>query len=172
MSENNNFEEVKRLLKLKRHEVPPPGFFNHFSGDVLDRIRAGETADPQSLIERLQAQTPWLGSWLRVFETRPGVIGGFATSLCLLLLLGAVLADRPDSMPVQPATFAAAQPAADAVTAPALASAMPVVAPAEGTGIAISTNPAALVSFRPVATLFGQPQNPLFQPANFMPASQ
>ena len=172
MSENNNFEAVKGLLKLKRHEAPPPGFFNHFSGDIISRIRAGEAAEPQSLIERLQAQAPGLAGWLRVFETRPGVIGGFATSLCLLLLIGAVLADRPDSVPAESAALAASQPAADADAAPALASAVSVVAPAENSGIAISTNPATLVSLRPVATLFGQPQNPLFQPANFMPASQ
>ena len=34
-----DFSELKRLLKLKRHEVPPPGFFNHFSEEVVARIR-------------------------------------------------------------------------------------------------------------------------------------
>ncbi len=27
----HNFQDLKRLLKLKRHEVPPPGYFNNFS---------------------------------------------------------------------------------------------------------------------------------------------
>ena len=38
----NNFSELKRLLKLKRHEVPPPGYFNDFSAEIIARIRAGE----------------------------------------------------------------------------------------------------------------------------------
>src|ERR1039458_6921149 len=100
MSENNiNFDELKRLLRLKQHEVPPPGYFNNFSGEVVSRIRAGEAGGSQGLVERPHVEAPWLVNLLRIFETKPGVIGGFATSLYLVLLIGVVLAGRPDEGP-------------------------------------------------------------------------
>ncbi len=65
MSENQpNFESLRRLLALKRHETPPPGYFNNFSRQVMARIRAGEAEAPASLSERLFAGMPWLLRWL------------------------------------------------------------------------------------------------------------
>src|ERR1019366_3777998 len=122
---NDNFDELKRLLKLKRHEVPPPGYFNIFSGEVISRIRAGEADGSQGLAERLHIGVPWLVSLLRIFETKPGVIGGFATSLCLVLLIGVVLAERPDEVP----TGVLAASASATESSPDLASIVPVAAP-------------------------------------------
>jgi len=165
----NNFQDLKRLLKLKRHEIPPPGFFNDFSAEVISRIRTGESRANETLAERLQDSAPWLVSFLRMFEAKPGVIGAFATSLCLLLIFGVVLAERPDSAPQNFLTTASSQPATALASSAASVSA---VAPAdfasasEG-GISISTN----ASLQPVATLFGQPNTAsLFQPASFAPA--
>jgi hypothetical protein len=159
---NNNFGELKQLLKLKRHELPPPGYFNSFSGDVIARIRAGEAGGPKSLLERIQGDSSWLMGLLRIFESKPGLIGGVATSLCLLLLLGVVLADRPDSAPSDTGALASSPSAPEA--APALASVVPVAA--GDSGIAVSTNP--VISLQPVASLFSQQQNPLFQAASFL----
>lgn len=160
---NNNFDELKRLLKLKQHEVPPPGYFNNFSGEVVARIRAGEVGGSPSLIELLR-DTSWRESLLRIFQAKPGVIGGVATSLCLLLLVGVVLADRSDETPT--GILANAEPA------PASASALAAVVPAsaDNSGIAVNTNP--VISLQPVATLFSQQQNPLFQSASFAPSGQ
>ena len=163
---NNNFEELKQLLKLKRHEVPPPGYFNNFSGDVISRIRTGEAGGRQSLVERLHENAPWLMDWLRIFESKPGLIGGFATSLCLLLLLGVVLADRPDSVPA--GLLASSQPVPGAASS--LASAVVPLVASDNSGIAVTTNP--VISLQPVATLFSGQQNPLFQSAGFMTSGQ
>ncbi len=165
---NNNFEELKQLLKLKRHEVPPPGYLNNFSGEVISRIRTGERGGPQGLAERLHEDAPWFMDWLRIFESKPGLIGGFATSLCLLLLLGVVLAERPDSVPA--GVLASSQPVPDAAPALASVAVPPVGATSDNSGIAVSTNP--VISLQPVATLFSQQQNPLLQSASFMPSGQ
>ena len=162
----NDFQELKRLLKLKQHEVPPPGYFNHFSGDVMARIRAGESAGPETALERIQSGSPFLATVLRLFEAKPGLIGAMATSLCLLFLIGVVLADRSD----EPTGASGGQlsiqsPSSAPDSSPMLASAP--LEPAES-GIYVSTNPVS--SLQPSASLFGSPQNPLFQPAAFMPA--
>jgi hypothetical protein len=112
MNENEpNFESLRRLLALKRHETPPPGYFNNFSSQVIRRIRAGEAERSASLRERLLAGMPWLHRWLQSLEAKPVFASGFAAVLCMLLVFGAVVAQRPDSVPqtlLQPTTRAAA----------------------------------------------------------------
>ncbi|HEX7570913.1 MAG TPA: hypothetical protein VF492_10450 [Verrucomicrobiae bacterium] len=168
MNQNeNNFEDLKRLLKLKQHEVPPPGYFNDFSGQVVSRIRAGEAGGSRSLIEQLESSAPWVVNFLRIFETRPGVIGGFATSLCLLLVLVVVFAERSEKTSNNLLTIS--EPAAVTESSVASMTAPTLAAASDSSGIVASTNP--VTSLQPVATLFGQPgSGSLFQPAGFAPA--
>ncbi|HXC35269.1 MAG TPA: hypothetical protein VNV43_05300 [Candidatus Acidoferrales bacterium] len=85
MSENEeNFEALRRLLALKRHEVPPPGYFEDFSGRVLGRIRAAEAV----------RELPWLLRLLQAFETKPAYPVAFASALCTLLLFGIVSVEQ------------------------------------------------------------------------------
>ena len=166
MNENeNNFEGVRRLLKLKQHEIPPPGYFPNFSDQVISRIRAGEAGGSQTFTERLESVAPWLVNFLQIFETKPGLIGAVATSLCLLLTIGVVMGERTDnaSKTILPtAEFASAGASSASITAP------PLVVAADSTGIVASTNTAT--SLQPVSTLFGQPNASLFQSASFAPA--
>ena len=94
MNENeNNFESLRRLLALKRHEMPPPGYFENFSSEVTARIRAGEMGGAADVSKPL----PWLFRLLSAFEAKPAFTGAFASALCMLLLFGIVFAERPDS---------------------------------------------------------------------------
>jgi len=164
MNENKHFTELRQLLKLKRYEVPPPGYFNNFSGQVLARIRAGEAGGGQTFADRLQAHAPWLANLLAIVETKPGLIGGLATSLCLLLLIGVVFSETAES----PQKNLIADSVADSQSASVVTSVTAPVAAAapDANGIVASTNP--VVSLEPVATLFGQQnQNLLFQSASF-----
>ena len=174
MNQNDQeFEQVKRLLKLKRHEVPPPGYFNHFSSGVISRIRAGEALRSQSLAERLQNEAGWFRRWLRIFETRPGMVGGFATSLCLLLLLTVVFTEHSEVAPNNLLTISApTAPSQSPIATPASAPLFASTPPAQPSGgIMISTNPEA--SLQPNPMLFGQPASAsLFQTASFAPGGQ
>jgi hypothetical protein len=161
-----NFEDLKQLLKLKRYEIPPPGYFNNFSGQVISAIREERTG---SVASRVNSQTSWLVRFLSIFDSRPGLVGGLATSLMLLLVFGVVLADHSDSdlggqnvfAPQIPQASASAQnsPLASATLASDMAG-----TDSGSTGITVSTNP--LTSLQPATGLFGQP-NPLFENASF-----
>ena len=92
MNENeNNFEALRQLLALKRHEIPPPGYFEGFAGEVNARIRAGEAVKQGGIAKRFAAEAPWLFNFLSIFEAKPAFVGGFASALCLLLLFGICL---------------------------------------------------------------------------------
>jgi hypothetical protein len=170
MSEtNDNFEEVQQLLKIKRHEIPPPGYFNGFSGDVISRIQAGEAGGGETFFERLQSNSAFWASARHIFSIRPGIIGGVATSMCALFLFGVMLLDRSESGQALADTFSAQSAPPGSENGPALmASAAPLEAPAGG--LTVSTNP--ISSLQPVSALFNSPQNPLFEPVNYVPASQ
>jgi hypothetical protein len=156
MNENeNNFESLRRLLTLKRYEIPPPGYFNNFSGTVISRIRAGETSESVG---------DWFSKLLQVFEFKPAFAGAFASGLVVLLVFGIVFAERPDSAP-QPLLEAMTQ---NSGSAPQLATVSSVALPqTDQTGIIASTNP--VLNLQPIASLFGQ-QNPFAQQVSFTPS--
>jgi hypothetical protein len=98
MNENqSNFESLRHLLALKRHEMPPPGYFDGFSRRIIARIRAGEAETQVGLSERLSNQVPWLSKFLQAFEAKPVFAGAYASALCLLLIAGVIFAERPES---------------------------------------------------------------------------
>ena len=89
MSENEqDFDALRRLLALKRHEVPPPGYFEDFSLNVIASIRAGEAA----------ARMPWYLKFLQAFESRPAYPMALASSLCMVLLFGIFTVEQNPSL--------------------------------------------------------------------------
>ncbi|MGH7978618.1 MAG: hypothetical protein ACREE6_04540 [Limisphaerales bacterium] len=93
MSENeNDFEALRRLLALKRYEVPPPGYFDDFSGIVIGRIRAAQAARQAPLLLRL----------LQAFEAKPAYPVAFASALCTLLLFGIVSVEQSPGLVANP----------------------------------------------------------------------
>lgn len=160
MSENeNNFESIRRLLALKRHETPPPGYFNNFSRTVVQGIRENRKADSGRLFSVLHAQAPWLEKLMQVFSARPVFASGFAGALCVLLFMAVINGERPDlTMQAQLPGYVASTASLAALSPAALSSS------ANQPGIVSSTNP--VLSLQAIASPFGQP-SPLVQPVGF-----
>jgi hypothetical protein len=80
--DSEDFEAMRRLLALKRHEQPPPGYFRDFSGRVLARIEAGERGADASGLRY------WMQNFWALLEARPAFSGAMGAALCALLLAG------------------------------------------------------------------------------------
>jgi len=89
--------QLSRLLKLKRYEQPPPGYFNRFSRQVMDRIAAGEAERHATWSERLYGAAPWLERVFGAFEGRPALAGAFGALVCAVLISSLVFSERTDS---------------------------------------------------------------------------
>lgn len=155
--QNQDFDQLQRLLKLKRYELPPPRYFNEFSGQVTARIRAGESSSSDR-VQRAVSQSPWLRQIWQAIESRPAIAGVFATGICGLLLAGGFLAGNP---PLQPGMVAeGAQP-------------KPAVQPEDNSLFASNPNVISYASTNPSVTpssLFGTPTLQTL-PVNYSPNS-
>jgi hypothetical protein len=158
MNENkNDFDALRQLLKLKQHETPPPGYFNHFSDQVIAHIRLGKADDVRAA--KQVSGTSWLSNFFQLFELKPAFAGAFASALCLLLIFGVVYADRPESgtQPFLPNTD---------TSAASFASVTPTAVPAENYDAGMMNSNYPTASLQPVASLFGS-GNSLVQPVSF-----
>jgi hypothetical protein len=63
-------EEIQKLIRLKRYEVPPPGYFRDFSAGVMARIRREEAARP----------VPW---WRQALQWSPSARLAWSNALTL-----------------------------------------------------------------------------------------
>ncbi len=86
--DTEQFEPLRKLLTLKRHEQPPPGYFNSFSGQVVARIKAGEQGD---------SGLAWLRKLWALFEAKPMLTGAFGAAVCALAISGIIFSDDADS---------------------------------------------------------------------------
>ena len=128
--DSKNFDSLQRLLALKRHEQPPPGYFNRFSRDVIARIKAGENGASFELAfwERL----------LGLFDVKPVFAGAFGMAVCALLVSGVIASENSDNKLANPSVAAAA------TGNPVVATPVALVTPrAEESGFRSSTNPVA-----------------------------
>jgi hypothetical protein len=90
--DSENFDSLRQLLALKRHEIPPPGYFDRFSRDVMARIKSGDTGD------ELGATDSWLQRLLGVFNVKPVFAGAFGTVVCAFMISGIISSEQTPVM--------------------------------------------------------------------------
>jgi hypothetical protein len=93
--ENQDFESLRRLLSLKKHEQPPPRFFNEFSGNVISRIRAQRSG--ANSMARLESEAPWLIRFWQTLANKPIAAWGVGAAVSALVLGGILMAEKPAS---------------------------------------------------------------------------
>jgi len=97
--DSENFEDLRRLLAVKRHEQPPPGYFHNFSRKVCARIEAGERAADFTL-GSLFPGFSWLQQSWASFQSKPVFAGVMGAVACTFLLVGIVdSTENADSSP-------------------------------------------------------------------------
>jgi hypothetical protein len=116
--DSENFDSLRRLLALKRHEQPPPGYFNRFSRDVMARIKAGETGGEMAM------ELPWIQRVLAMFDVKPIYAGAFGTAVCALLISGVVSSESAGHAVATNPSFTGGKNFAD--VGPSTPAAMPV----------------------------------------------
>jgi hypothetical protein len=92
--DSENFDSIRQLLALKRHEVPPPGYFDRFSRDVMARIKVGETGGA------VGADFSWFQRLLSMFDVKPVFAGAFGTAVCAFLISGVISSEQTPTLGV------------------------------------------------------------------------
>jgi hypothetical protein len=81
-SEPSDFEALRKLMALKRHEQPPPGYFSRLPDKIIDRLERGE------------GQLSFWEKWLTALTFRPALAYGFSVAAFSALTLSVIYSVR------------------------------------------------------------------------------
>jgi len=90
--DTEKFDSLRKLLALKRHEIPPPGYYDRLSRDIMARIKSGDQGEEMGL------QGSWLRRLLGVFDVKPVFAGAFGTAVCAFLISGLISSEESAGM--------------------------------------------------------------------------
>jgi hypothetical protein len=77
-SSPDDFKDLRRLLALKRHEKPPPGYFNYLPDKIMMRLERDD----------LSEYSTWWQWLVRKLDAQPVLAGAYAFAISGLMLLG------------------------------------------------------------------------------------
>ncbi|MFM2082649.1 MAG: hypothetical protein RL380_1340 [Verrucomicrobiota bacterium] len=140
----DEFEKLRKLLALKKHEVPPPGYFDHLAGDVRARLRGGEHLK-SDLWEQMGEEASWMQRIWATLAAKPALATACGIGVCALALGGIYLIQDP----ADTSDFAQKNGPAFVTLPPQNSSTNPAVALPGGTTLfdQLQNQPVAPVSF-------------------------
>lgn len=149
-SDPNEFETLRKLMALKRHEQPPPGYLNQLPNTIIHRIELGECR--LTLWERISTNV----------ALRPTLVYAMGLTMCGALGLSAIFLAKDEMARTADASSGLALRGVMSATAYA-APVNPVVPPIHVANWLGNTNP----------TVETQPQLSLFEasPRQVMPVA-
>jgi hypothetical protein len=157
--QSQEFEELRRLMALKRHETPPPGYFRDFSSRVITGIE----------LEAARASDSWLSRLAALLQARPAISASFCTATALVLIAATTLfegdpQEAASGLPRmdQPSSFARLS----GPPAPSSAAGLLFVTNLEPAGLALEVAPRATNQFL-TDSLFGSPSFMRVEPVSF-----
>ena len=109
-SQSDNFEQIRKLLSLKRYEQPPPGYFEHLSARIISRIESAE-AGRTTLWERLGF----------AFGSKPAFVCALGVVVCGLFCVGilsTLQGTTANALATMPQLAFGSQPALPMMSAP------------------------------------------------------
>jgi hypothetical protein len=127
--ESEDFDSLRRLLALKRYELPPPGYFNRFSRDVMARIKVGEKGGTVGI------ESTWLQRLLSLLDVKPIFAGAFGTAVCAFVISGVISERAPAVGAMSPTSMS-----------PSVAAAIPTDVSMPGTEVSPSPIEAQVVA--------------------------
>jgi hypothetical protein len=77
-SSPDDFRDLRRLLALKRHEKPPPGYFSYLPDKVMMRLERDD----------LSEYSTWWQWLVQKLDAQPVLAGAYAFAISGLMLLG------------------------------------------------------------------------------------
>ena len=95
-TESDNFEALRKLLVLKKHEVPPPGYFDQFASEIRSRLAAGEHRQTD-LWREMGDEASWLQRLWSSLAAQPALAGAVGMAVCGVMLAGVYFSQSSES---------------------------------------------------------------------------
>ncbi len=88
MNNEEQFEQLKKLLALKKYEQPPPGYFDRLSRQIIAAVEADRNA-----------RRSWFSEFWHSLQSKPSFGGALAIGMCGLIAAGIFLSGKVDETP-------------------------------------------------------------------------